>query len=130
MCSSACPQAGEGLGGAADRLPDSDPSADRRSPSGQALALESGRAEAMAQSLLASMDAGDGWTWRDHGHLWWYPSRLAVELTYADEGDEPAVVRADMQVVTGGSATPELLRWLNDLNAQAARLVVVGNLGR
>ena len=86
---------------------------------GRALAVESGRAEAVAKALLEEMDAGDGWTWRDNEHLWWYPSRLAVRLTCLDNGGAPALVRADMHVVTAGSATPALLAWLNDLNAQA-----------
>ncbi len=85
----------------------------------QALAVESGRAEAVALALLEEMDAGDGWTWRDDEDLWWYPSRLAVRLTCPDGSDAPEFVRADVHVVTDGSATPELLAWLNDLNAQA-----------
>jgi hypothetical protein len=87
---------------------------------GQALAVESGRAEAVARALLEQMDAGDGWTWRDDEHLWWHPSRLAVRLTCLDDGGAPAFVAADMHVVTDGSETPELLAWLNDLNAHAA----------
>jgi hypothetical protein len=89
-------------------------------PVGRALAAPSERAEAVADALLASMDGGDGWTWRNDEHRWWYPSRLAVRLTCVDGGEAPAFVRADVHVVTGGSATPQLLGWLNDLNAHAA----------
>ena len=88
---------------------------------GRALAAGDRRAEATVEALLAKMDAGEGWTWRDGEQLWWYPSRLRVLLTFREaSSDLPATVRADIRVVTGAVMSPELLALLSDLNVHAA----------
>ena len=74
---------------------------------------------ALARGLAEQLDAGEGWVSSDGDSWFWYPHRHVVALTPIRTALGLGLL-VDTTVIVETPATPELLDWLNALNAHAS----------